>query len=161
MRIKKTTAYYFFLGINFISACNDKKPAGAYENNLGIKPGVIAQIDTANYTKISWEDTAKNFGMVKEGLNVLITYKFKNAGTKPLFLSEVHPSCGCTVTDYPQNAILPGQGGEVIATFSSSGHPGLVHKTITVISNSSNRVKQVLLLDGEVTDSLKNSKHKN
>lgn len=45
-----------------ISSCKNKTANN--ENNPGIKPGVIAQLDTANYTKITWEDTVSNFGII-------------------------------------------------------------------------------------------------
>jgi len=157
--MKRITICFLWV-MSLIISCKDKKAPGGYENNLGIKPAVIAQIDTANYTKISWEDTAKNFGIVKEGENVFLKYKFTNSGNKPLFISGVYPACGCTVVDFSQNAIMPGKGGEVTANFNSMGHPGFIHKTITVVSNSSNRVRQILLLNGEVMDSLKYSKYK-
>jgi hypothetical protein len=138
--------------VSFLSAC--RNTVNTYENDLGIKPSVIAAIDTPNYTKIEWVDTAVNFGILKEGDSVFVKFRFKNTGDKALFLTEVEPSCGCTVADYPKHAILPGEGGELTATFNSRGHPGFTHKTIIVTTNTSNRIKQLLLFTGEVKDSL-------
>jgi hypothetical protein len=135
-----------------LNACHNT--TNTYENNLGIEPGVIAQIDTANYTTIEWKDTVRNFGIVKEGDSVFIKFRFKNTGGKVLFLTKVQPSCGCTAADFPRNAILPGKEGEVTAAFISRGHPGFIHKTIMVTSNTSNRINQLLSFIGEVKDSL-------
>ena len=139
-------------GVFFLNACHNT--INTYENNLGIKPGVVAQIDTANYTTIEWEDTVRNFGIIKEGDSVLLRFGFKNTGDKALFLTTVQPSCGCTVVDFPQYAILPGKGGEIIATFNSRYHPGYIHKTIMVTTNTSNKIKHLLSFIGQVKDSL-------
>jgi len=125
-----------------------------YENNLGIKPGVIAQLDTANYTKITWEDTVSNFGIIREGDSVILKFRFKNTGNKLLFLTDVQPFCGCTAVDYPRNAIQPGMGGAITATFNSMNRRGFIHKTIGVTANTVNRINHLLSFSGEVKDSL-------
>ena len=142
---------YLIVVTFFINACHNT--VNPYENNLGIKPGVIAQIDTANYTRIEWEDTVRNFEEVKEGDSVFIKFRFKNTGDKILFITSVQPSCGCIVADYPQNAIQPGNGGEVTAAFYSRYHSGYIHKTITVITNTSNGINHLLSFAGQVKSS--------
>ncbi len=49
-----------------------------------------------------------------------ITFPFVNRGDKPLTLTSVHPSCGCTKVEYPQTPIAPGQRGEIIATYDAA-----------------------------------------
>jgi hypothetical protein len=132
----------------FFEACKNK--VNSYENKLGIRPASLAEIDTANYTKIQWEDTIKNFGSINEGNSVLIKFKFKNTGKTVLYILATLPSCGCTVTDYPTNAILPGDEGFVTATFNSLGHPGNVTKYIMVKTNTINKITQQLEFSGEV-----------
>jgi len=135
----------------FIHACHNS--VNSYENNLGIKPGIIAQIDTANYTTIEWEDTVKNLGEVKQGDSVFIKFRFRNTGDGPLYLTSVHPSCGCIVADYSQNAIQPGEGGELTATFNSRYQSGYINKTITVTSNTSNGINHLLSFAVQIMDS--------
>jgi hypothetical protein len=147
----KRVIIYLIAVMFFLNACHNT--INTYENKMGIHPGVIAQIDTANYTTIEWEDTVKNFGTVHEGDSVFIKFSFKNTGEKALFLTTVQPSCGCTVADFPKNAILPGKGGEVIAMFNSKDHPGYIHKTIMVTTNTSNRINHLLSFIGQVKDS--------
>ena len=149
MRILNISLLLLF---GLFAACHNR--VNTYENNLGIEPSVIAQIDTPNYTTIKWEDTLQNFGMAKAGDSIFVNFRFKNTGNKALFISEVYPSCGCTVADYPRQAIMPGESGELKATFNSHGIKGFVHKDITVTTNTSNKLKQLLLFTGEVRDSL-------
>jgi hypothetical protein len=136
--------------VSFIlfEACKNK--VNTYENKLGIMPASLAGIDTANYTKIQWEDTVKNFGRINEGDSVLIKFKFKNTGKTVLYILATLPSCGCTVTDYPKNAVLPGDEGLIKATFNSLGHAGKVKKDIMVKTNTVNKATQHLEFSGEV-----------
>ena len=148
--MKRLTIITILLSTIFFEACRNK--VNSYENNLGVSPASLAEIDTANYTKIEWEDTIKNFGSINEGDSVLMKFKFKNIGKTLLYILSTLPSCGCTVTDYPKNAILPGGEGFVTATFNSSGHPGIVTKYLMVKTNTRNKTTQQLQFSGEVME---------
>lgn len=131
-----------------------------YENELGIRPANLAQIDTANYTTIEWINTVKDIGAVAEGDSILIKFKFRNTGVHPLFISGVRPSCGCTVAQYPINAIMPGEASELAVSFDTLGQAGNVHKTIIVTSNTSNGVKHLLSFNGQVKQLNTNARSK-
>ena len=126
----------------------------SYENNIGVEPAHLAQADKVNYTVIEFPDSVKNFGTIKSNTPVVLKYKFRNAGETVLFITNVNASCGCTVADYPKKAILPGEEGFITATFNPKNHPGFIHKTITITSNTSNGIKHILVLTGQVKDSL-------
>jgi hypothetical protein len=136
------------ISIIIFASCKNK--INTYENTLGVRPGSLAEIDTANYTRIQWEDTLKNFGSINEGDSVLIKFKFKNKGETALFILDVRPSCGCTLTDFPRNAIRPGDQGVITATFNTQGHPGNVTKSIMVKTNTKNKRVQKLEFSGDV-----------
>jgi hypothetical protein len=138
--------------IGILNSCESKyqAPVSPYANDLGIKPATIAQIDTPHYTTIEWIDRVKDFGTIRYGDSVLLTFRFKNTGIHPLFLSAVKPSCGCTVPHYPAEAIMPGEESELTANFHSVGQADTVHKTILVTSNTSNGVTHLLTIEGRV-----------
>ena len=136
------------LCLMLLAACNTK--VNTYANKRGVKPAALAEMDIPNYTQIEWLDTLKNFGSIKEGDSVLIQFRFKNRGETVLFILEAIPSCGCTVTNYPQNAILPGDQGAITATFSSNEHPGSTTKSILVKTNTVNKKYQKLEFNGVV-----------
>ena len=54
-----------------------------------------------------------------------------------MVIERVQPGCGCTVADYPKQAIAPGAESEVTAEFDSKGKEGLQKKNITVFANTS------------------------
>ena len=145
--MKNVAVYFIICVMTFISCSSDKNP---YENNLGIEPSLIAQIDTANYTKILWLDTLVNIGTIKTTDTAKIKFRFKNIGDKALFIITVAPSCGCTVADYPKEPIQPGKEGIVTAAYKWNGQLGAIRKTISVRTNTSNAAYHKIAFMGEV-----------
>ena len=108
-------------------------------------PATAAAPDAANETSIQWLDsTHQELGRINEGQVVEISWRFKNTGTKPLVISNVSASCGCTVPDKPEKPIAPG-GEEVIrARFDSKDRVGPQRKDVYVEANTSgNRSSQL------------------
>ena len=94
------------------------------------------QPDTANLTTIQWLDGGdKDFGKIKEGENLDVSFRFKNTGTKPLVISNVTASCGCTVPETPKKPYAPGETGVIKASFNSTGKPGMQSKQVNVFAN--------------------------
>ena len=138
--------------IFFSCKSKEQNNTAPYQNDLGIKPATLAQIDTVHYTTIEWDSFAKDFGIIDYGDSVLVRFRFKNTGVHPLFLSSVRPSCGCTVPVYPKNAVMPGEENELIVNFHSIGQADIIHKTILVTSNTLNGVKHLLTISGRVNN---------
>jgi hypothetical protein len=142
--------------IFFLISCKSKKDRfkdlHPYENNLGIKPSKLAQIDTIHFTTVKWTEPNRNFGVLTEGDSVLFTYKFKNTGEHPLFISGVKAECGCTRIQYQEKAIWPDEESELVVKFDSFNEYGDVYKTITVTTNTSNKVHHVLSFHGRVNE---------
>jgi len=93
--------------------------------------------DSTQYTKITWLDsTTRDFGSIPEGQKLEVAFRFLNAGTKPLIIARVQPSCGCTVAEQPTEPIMPGKEGVIKASFNSEGRIGINHKKIYVIANT-------------------------
>lgn len=93
---------------------------------------------------IVWEKPTHDFGDIFQGDRVEHTYKFTNAGTSPLIITNVQVTCGCTTPKgWPRDPIGPGDKGEIIVAFSSSGKFGRQNKVVTVISNAVNGSNQI------------------
>ena len=107
--------------------------------------------DSSKYTTVEWLDTAVNFGVINMAEKKKITFRCKNTGNMPLYLSDVRPSCGCTLADYTKEAIAPGKEGAVTAEFDSNkSHPGSVRKTVYVHTNTTNVTPPYLIFTGEI-----------
>ena len=138
-----------FLFAAIIISCNtntDKKsPLAANGNNDA------ALKDSANYTTIQWLDSLnKNFGKISEGQKLEVSYSFKNTGTKPLVITRVQPSCGCTIAEQPTEPVAPGALGVVKASFNSEGRTGVNHKTLFVYANTKGTQSHELHFEVEV-----------
>ncbi|RKO72645.1 DUF1573 domain-containing protein [Sphingobacterium puteale] len=103
----------------------------------------------AQLGKIEFEESAFDFGQIKEGAEVKHTFVLKNTGDAPVILSKVNASCGCTQPEFSKSPILPGGTSDIRVTFKSEGQVGKQQKIITVQSNASNSMTTVQL-KGEV-----------
>ena len=93
-------------------------------------------VDPATLTKVEWLDGMdKDFGKIKEGENLEVSFRFKNVGDKPLVISNVSASCGCTVPETPKKPYQPGETGVIKASFNSSGKVGSQSKQVNVFAN--------------------------
>lgn len=120
-----------------------------------------AATDTAKFTTIQWIDSVKNVGNVQFGETVSIPFKFKNTGNYPLMILSAEPGCGCTVTDFPKQAIAPGEEGTITAAFDSNkGHEGEFRKNINVSTNTKGSTSQVLYFMGTILKSKTDSSSK-
>ena len=98
--------------------------------------------------KIVFTETSHNFGDVIEGQIARHEFKFTNSGTEPLVLQNVQASCGCTTPSYTSTPVMPGETGEVKASYGTEGRPGYFQKTVTVTFD--NGVVTVLTIQGTV-----------
>lgn len=94
---------------------------------------------TAKAQKIEFvaKDNTVDFGKVyKETDSGVRTFEFKNTGDKPLIITNVQSTCGCTVPSKPTEPIMPGKSGKIDVKYNMN--PGPIRKTITVESNATN-----------------------
>lgn len=136
----------FFLAGSFcllLSSCDVRKK----DKQAAINSQV--QQEMKDPTTVQMIDSIYDFGKVAEGEMVEYSYRFKNIGNKPLVVTNVSASCGCTVPEKPEEPVKPGEIGFIKVKFNSENRPGEAHKTVTVTSNA-NPPFQELLLKGEV-----------
>ena len=130
--------------------------ATACNNNHDKTKEEVNNIETAApqgkpTTTMAFADTLKDFGTKTQGEILNFAYAFTNTGNQPLLIEEVIPSCGCSVADYPKQAIAPGGKGEIKVEFDTNkGGLGSVQKLITVVANDANKPQHYLLFQGTV-----------
>jgi hypothetical protein len=141
--------YYFFAFLlgSILVACNSNNDP--YANKFGIKSSVVAQIDTAGYTYITWMDSVKDLGQLKPRESILLYFTFQNTGSTPLYISSVSVSCGCTAVNYPSNPVSPKQTGTVTVRFNAKNYlDGYFRKTVGVTTNTRNKRRHILVFSG-------------
>ena len=88
------------------------------------------------YPVITFKETEFDFGDIKQGDKVEHTFEFTNTGEADLLISTARASCGCTVPEFPTQALKKGEKGTIKVTFDSAGKMGSQDKTVTVITNT-------------------------
>ena len=93
--------------------------------------------------RITFEESTFDFGDIHQGDKVEHTFVFENTGTEPLIITNVQTTCGCTVPKWPREPIPPGQEGQIIVRFDSTGKLNKVNKVVKIISNAVTPLNQV------------------
>lgn len=104
--------------------------------------------------KVQVEKAIHEFGVITQGEKVAYEFKFKNIGSTPLIISNATATCGCTVPEYPNAPVKPGEEGIIKVIFDSAGKLGLQDKVITITSNA-NPAFEDLHLVGEIMQAKK------
>ena len=112
-------------------------------------PAVPIAAPVGKTTTIKFEETSYAWGSVNEGNKMTHMFKFKNAGSNDLIISDAHGSCGCTVPEWPKEPIKPGKSGVIKVVFDSKGKPGDQQKTVTLTANTE-PANTVLTIKGAV-----------
>jgi len=76
-----------------------------------------------------------DFGKVVSDRGVEHVFTVRNAGKKPLVITRVMTSCGCTAAMMESSVIDPGKTGRLRISFNPKGQKGKVSRTVTVYSN--------------------------
>ncbi|WP_396167793.1 DUF1573 domain-containing protein [Flavobacterium sp.] len=90
-----------------------------------------------------------DYGTVAHNADGKREFTFTNNGNKPLILTNVGSSCGCTIPAYPKEPIAPGAKG-VIGVKYDTARVGAFTKTITITSNAEGMPSKVLTIKGTV-----------
>ena len=108
--------------------------------------------DSANFTTIHWLDsTYQDLGKVEEGQVVDVAFRLKNTGDKPLIVTKVSVSCGCTtITEKPNEPLTPGQEGVIKAKFDSKNMAGERTREVYVTANTKKSTSHILILRVDV-----------
>ena len=104
--------------------------------------------------KATFDKDVHDFGVVLWKHPATATFTIKNDGDKPLVISNVTTSCGCTVADWTKTPIAPGATGEVTSTFDAKAL-GHFYKDVGVYCNAADK-PIYLTLRGEVSADPKN-----
>lgn len=83
-------------------------------------------------------------GEVIKGEMITAKFHIENTGEFPLVIGEVSGSCTCTVADYPEDPIMPGEKGEILAHVNTDKTgTGVINKSVRVVANTEPSVTTV------------------
>jgi hypothetical protein len=92
----------------------------------------VIKVNPASKARIEISEKNWDFGSIPKGSIVAHAYKIKNTGTDTLQITNVKPTCGCTLAPLSSNSIAPGQEADLTANFNSEKFNGRVNKAINI-----------------------------
>jgi hypothetical protein len=111
--------------------------------NTNATPTPVAVIDK-KAPKITFETETIDYGTIENGADGVREFVFKNTGKKPLLITACQGSCGCTVPQWPKEAIAKGKSATIKVTYDTK-RTGPFQKTVTVTSNAATPSKIITI----------------
>lgn len=93
-----------------------------------------------------------NFGQVEWKHSATAQYTITNTGDQPLVLTEVEPDCACSVAQWTQTPIQPGEKGTISVTFDAEAL-GRFQKSVAIYTNAEPHLVY-LKFNGEVVQKI-------
>ena len=103
--------------------------------------------------EIKFDKTLHDFGKFSEANpEVKCVFSFENTGDKPLVINQAVASCGCTIPEYTNKPVQPGEKGTINITYNGKNkYPGHFKKTITIRSNAKTQLVR-LYIEGDMVE---------
>src|SRR5210317_1533944 len=131
-----------------LASCKDKATSKIDSTNLETAKERDAKIELGAPV-IEFDQREYDFGEVIEGETVEGVFKVTNAGKSDLVITSAKATCGCTVPEWPKDAIKPGESADIKFTFNSRGRQGKQTKSITLKTNTE-KITEILRIKGTV-----------
>ena len=124
----------------------------AAENSRSATPSSVEPIETSRHgAKIRFAEPVFDFGEVDFAEVIKHSFVFANTGDETLRISDVRPSCGCTMPGKWDRTIEPGKSGKIPVQLTLSDFGGPVLKTVTIVCNDVAQSNVVLQIKGKVS----------
>ena len=112
--------------------------------------GTVLADAPASGPRIAVDTADFSFGRLPNDRAVEHVFKVSNAGDKPLVITRVQTSCGCTAAMMESSVIDPGKSGRLRVQFNPKGQKQVVSRTVTVHSNDTVQPALQLRISAEV-----------
>jgi hypothetical protein len=112
--------------------------------------GLWFALQGVTHGALVWESTAADLHPSLSDKEAVAHFKYKNTGDKPVKITSVHPSCGCTTAALAKDVVGAGESGEITATFNIGSRSGVQTKTITVMTDDQSAKTTVLQLKATI-----------
>lgn len=111
---------------------------------------VFAQAEVKmNGPEISVDKEVHDYGNIPQGADGVCYFTLTNTGSEPLVITKAQGSCGCTVPDWPKEAIAPGKSAKMSVKYDTK-RIGKINKSVTITSNATNAPTKVVRIKGEI-----------
>lgn len=144
--MKKIVYLVALASVIVVSSCKKGDISSAASTTKGsvLSAKPAAPVD-GKYPVMSFATTSHDFGTITTGDKVEYDFAFTNTGEADLLISDAKGSCGCTVPEFPKEAIKPGKTGVMKVIFNSAGKHGIQKKTVTVHTNTQSGTEKLTI----------------
>jgi len=87
--------------------------------------------------EMAFNTLSHDYGSIVYGADGTYNFKFTNNADKPIVVTNVKSSCGCTVPSWPKEPIQPGKTGNITVKYNTK-LSGTFNKTVQVFSTAAN-----------------------
>ena len=108
--------------------------------------GIIVAAVSSAQAQLAWEKTEIELHPKPGDEEAVAQFKYTNKGDKPIRITNVKSSCGCTVPALKKNEVAPGESGEITATFKIGNRTGQQVKTVRVDTDDPSQPSAMLVL---------------
>jgi len=95
---------------------------------------------------LKWEQTQIELHPEPGAATAVGTFKYKNTGDTLIHFKSITTSCGCTTAARKKDDVVPGEAGEITATFKVGASTGVQQKTVRVETDDAAAPVTVLAL---------------
>ncbi|KMQ67872.1 hypothetical protein ACM39_11055 [Chryseobacterium sp. FH2] len=103
----------------------------------------------ASAQTITFDQTTFDYGTIKPSSDGTRFFTVTNTGDKPLVISNVKASCGCTTPEFNTDPIMPGKTAKIKVGYNTAIN-GPFNKMIEVFSNDAANSRTVIYIKGNV-----------
>ena len=131
-RLMLTCALLFLQGLA-LTGCGGHQSDGVDASFIHL-PG---EGEAQNAPRMQWSTTELDLGLVAAGESRELTYELTNAGRSPLIVTQVLPSCGCTVAEaWDSSPLAPGESTRIVLRFDAGETTRTLSESATVVTNA-------------------------
>jgi len=92
---------------------------------------------TEDAPRMDWAKTDIDLGLVAAGESRELAYELTNSGGSPLIVTQVLPSCGCTIAEpWDASPLAPGQSTRILLRFEAGESTRTLSESATVVTNA-------------------------
>ncbi|MBI5380396.1 MAG: DUF1573 domain-containing protein [Opitutae bacterium] len=107
---------------------------------------IMAVLVSRLVAAIEWDSRERSLVAPVGAAEQKVSFGFTNTGDKPLSITEIIPSCGCTIPVECHKSYAPGERGEVGASVNLDGDQSIRDITLKVYTNGRKENPEILKL---------------
>ncbi len=124
-------------GIGLLCSLSGAASAQSFdrENLAPANPSIIAP-ELEGQGRLTFASKTQDTGEILDTVTASLSFLFRNTGSGPLTITQVKPSCGCTVPELAKKTYMPGEAGSLDVNFDPKGKKGALARSITIFTDS-------------------------